>query len=143
MKFRALHFEVSFGVALFFVAYVIQQLDPNMDALIIRAVIAYAFLVCAYSTLLFTMLPKIQSVIEGKGKRGTASRAKSGGSGSYSSTLKPEEILGAILTKYNALEKEQKIEMCVKHIEIWRNMLVDVEISEERTTGPGVSYLTH
>ena len=114
-----------------------------MDPLVIRAVIAYAFLACAYSTLLFTIVPKIQGVLEGKGKRGTASRVKSGGSGSYSSNLKPEEILGAILTKYNTLEKEQKIEMCVKHIEIWRNMLVDVEISEERKHGQGGAYATH
>lgn len=115
-----------------------------MDPLVIRSVIAYAFLACAYSTLLFTMVPKIQGVLEGKGKRGTASRVKSGGgSGSYSSNLKPEEILGAILTKYNTLEKEQKIEMCVKHIEIWRNMLVDVEISEERKHGHGTPYAIH
>jgi hypothetical protein len=126
-------------VALFFVAYVIQTFDPEIDPVIMRAVVAFVFLICIAITLTLTTIPKIQSVREGKGKR-TGSRMK-GGSGSSSMTAKPEEVLGAILTKYNTLEKDQKLEMCIKHIEVWRNMLVDVEISEERRPGNASAYL--
>jgi hypothetical protein len=124
--------RITIGVALFFVAYVIQVFDADINPVTMRAVVSCVFLVSVVITLLLTMIPKISNFSKERGRRGTASRMKSRDGGSYSSHMKPEEVLGGILSKYNSLERDNKIEMCAKHIEIWRNLLVDMEISEER-----------
>ena len=104
--------------------YVLEGVS-NLDTASVHIALAFVFIACGVTTLTSTMLPKFRN-----GKKKRYGSHMSDGSGSYSSHLRPDEILGNILTKYNTITKEAQIEMCIKHIEVWKVFMAETELRD-------------
>ena len=109
-----------------FVLSIVRAINNMSDPTMLQIASAIVFLVVVLIVLSTSILPKLFAFTGSKGKRGTVSHK--GLSGSYSTHLKPEDVLGNILTKYLTLPKETQAEMCIKHIDLWKELFVETEM---------------
>lgn len=145
------------GVTAFYVAIVIRDADIVTDHSILRAVIAFLFLLAVLLVLIAKiplLLPKAFGALKinggrfGESRRNGGSTSRKKDSGVISFHVKPEEVLGNIMSKYNSLTKEMQVTMCIKHIELWKQLMIDAEIpfriavdDDKKAAGPGGAYL--
>ena len=109
--------------------------------------IAFAFLLALILNLVAKiplLLPKVFGFKVNGGtimgsRRNGGSSARNKGSDVISFHMRPEEVLGNLLSKYNSLTKEMQIATCIKHIELWKQLMMDAEIPirEETTENQG------
>ena len=109
--------------------------------------IAFAFLLALILNLVAKiplLLPKVFGFKVNGGaivgsRRNGGSSARNKGSDVSSFHMRPEEVLGNLLSKYNTLTKEMQIATCIKHIELWKQLMVDAEIPAREETTEGQS----
>lgn len=132
---------------MFYVLVVFRDADSSSDYSVLRIVIAFGFLI-ALVTVLYTkiplMLPKVLSIYKINGglsyqdfRKNAGSNSRKRESGIISYHLKPEDVLGNIVSKYIALDKETQVAMCIKHIELWKSLMLDAEIPDREETDGG------
>ena len=136
-------YVVIVGVAVFYVTAVIREAGLGSDYSVLRVVIAFAFFFAMFVILVTRipqMLPRYFGANKGIGRhfsdsrRNGSSYSRQKESALNSFYLKPEDVLGNILTKYNSLTKEMQVAMCIKHIELWKQLLIDAEIPVREET---------
>lgn len=134
-----------------------RDADSSADQSTLRIVIAFGFLT-ALVTVLYTkiplMLPKVLSIYKINGglfyedfrkNAGSSSHKRESSSshkresGMISYHLRPEDVLGSILSKYTTLSKEMQIAMCIKHIELWKSLMLDAEIPDREEEADAAS----
>ena len=132
------------GVIAFFVNDWIREILPFVDQSLFRMMNAFALLIAVIAVLM-PMVSKVLGVTGLQSGLKTISRRGASGSNNYRSKnfrdAVPEDILGGIVTKFYGLTKELQAEMCIKHIEIWKDLLLEVEIPtvEEKRKVSGLS----
>ena len=123
---------------------VIREILPVINQTLFRTINAFAFLIAVFAVLM-PMVSKVVGVTGLQSGLKTISRRGASGSNNYRSKNTrdaiPEDVLGNILTKFYGLTKELQAEMCIKHIEIWKDLLLEVEIPtfEEKRKVNGLS----
>lgn len=126
-----------------------RDADSSADQSTLRIVIAFGFLT-ALVTVLYTkiplMLPKVLSIYKINGglfyedfRKNAGSSSHKRESGMISYHLRPEDVLGSILSKYTTLSKEMQIAMCIKHIELWKSLMLDAEIPDREEEADAAS----
>ena len=109
-----------------YVLSIVRAINNMSDPTMLQIASAIVFMVVVLIVISTSIVPKLRSFTSSKVKRGTVSHK--GLSGSYSTHLKPEDVLGNILTKYLTLPKETQVAMCIKHIELWKELFVETEM---------------
>lgn len=106
------------------------------DGVTLRIVAAFVF----FATVLMILGTKIPLMIKNgfgimtwagvryRSSHRAGSESRKSGSNSSFQYSKPEDLLGNLILKYNTLTKENQIAMCIKHIEMWKHLMMDAEI---------------
>ena len=119
-------------MAAFYALIVFRDVSTGVDGSLLRVIIAFAFLATVLMVL-YTKIPLLFHTTNLKGNRFGSSRRGASGSRKNASDSsyhinKPEDLLGNLVIKYNALTKENQIAMCIKHIGLWKQLMLDAEI---------------